>query len=109
MQALGFDHIDTLSTWNNVGCCLDCLDRAEEARYRFQLAFNGLKPKLLMQHPRTIVVHRNLQRQLRKPNEMHLGAAPFGLRFRPDKEMWIPGELPDSIFLPHSIVSHSAV
>jgi tetratricopeptide (TPR) repeat protein len=90
-QALGTDHVDTASTWNNVGCCLDGLGLAEQARYRYQLALQCMKPQLRIQHPRVAVVLRNLQRSNRLPSELHLGAQPLSCLFRLDKDRTIPG------------------
>ena len=71
---LGKKHVDTAAAWNNVGCCLDCIGRTEEARFRFQQAVRCLKPQLRLEHPRVTVASRNLQRNQHKPAELHLGA-----------------------------------
>ena len=68
-KALGLKHVDTAISWNNAGCCLDCLNRPQEANYRFHLAITCMKPELHVQHPRTTTVLRNLERMKRKPKE----------------------------------------
>jgi serine/threonine-protein kinase len=61
-QILGPKHVDTGLVLNNIGCCLHCLDRTEDALQMYYRAQEIFALQFALEHPRYVTVRRNIQR-----------------------------------------------
>jgi tetratricopeptide (TPR) repeat protein len=66
VKVFGPHHVETASVLNNIAVCLQCLNKVSEALELYTSAYKILNAELGLDHPRTVLVSRNIAKAQEK-------------------------------------------